>query len=200
MNKENNFIIQKINRRNEHKFTEKRNPYKKYQKAKWKWTDIFCEIDLLKSEGSFKIIKTTAKKYNINYGTLKNKYNKYSNDNEYNNFNEENRGINNKSFTDQEEYEIFLFLKENFIDKHKVLCNDIIKIYAKNKFNELYPTNKFNASDGWCNMFKKRWNLTTVKISISKVATKVYTEDEINIFFKKCKDSLIKVTPNFFST
>ena len=47
MNKENNFIIQKINRRNEHKFTEKRNLYKKYQKAKWKWTDIFFEIDLL---------------------------------------------------------------------------------------------------------------------------------------------------------
>ncbi len=23
------------------KFTEKRNPYKKYQKAKWEWSDIF---------------------------------------------------------------------------------------------------------------------------------------------------------------
>jgi hypothetical protein len=31
------------------KFTEKRNPYKKYQKAKWKWTDIFLEIESLKN-------------------------------------------------------------------------------------------------------------------------------------------------------
>ena len=35
----------------------------------------------------------------------------------------------------------------------------------------------FNASNGWCNMFKKRWNLSTVKISISKVATTTYTEE-----------------------
>jgi hypothetical protein len=48
-------------------------------------------------------------------------------------------------------------------------------------------------------MFKKRWNLSTVKISISKVASITYTEDEINVFLNKCKDTLVKVGENFFS-
>ena len=40
----------KIVRIRESKFSEKKDPYKKYQKAKWKWTDIFSEIDLLKND------------------------------------------------------------------------------------------------------------------------------------------------------
>lgn len=31
-----------------YKFTEKRNPYKKYNCAKWNWLDIFLEIESLK--------------------------------------------------------------------------------------------------------------------------------------------------------
>ena len=80
------------------------------------------------------------------------------------------------------------------------MCNDIIKIHANDKFKKLYPDKKFNASNGWCNMFKKRWNLSTVKISISKVASTIYTEDEIKVFLNKCKDTLIRVGTNFFST
>lgn len=188
----------KIKKIKEQKFTEKKNPYKKYQKAKWKWTDIFLEIEFLKNNESPKAIKTIAEKYNINYGTLRNKYNKYKNDDEYNNFDEENRGTKNKTFTNKEEREIFLFLKENFIDKHRVLCNDIIKIHAQEKFKELHPNEKFNASDGWCDMFKKRMNLSTVKISISKIATTTYTEDEIKVFLNKYKDTMVKVGVNFF--
>ena len=30
-----------IKRSKNPKFTEKRNPYKKYQKAKWEWIDVF---------------------------------------------------------------------------------------------------------------------------------------------------------------
>ena len=181
-----------------YKFTEKRNPYKKYFYAKWNWTDIFLEIELLK-DLDYKIIKTISEKYNINYGTLKNKYNKYINNKNNFDIDNDNRGKQNKIFSDTEENEIFLFLKNNFIDKNKILCNDIIKIHANDKFKKLYPEKKFNASDGWCNMFKKRWNLSTVKISISKIATKTYTENEINLFLNDCKDSLIKVGENFFS-
>lgn len=47
-------------------------------------------------------------------------------------------------------------------------------------------------------MFKKRWKLSTVKISISKIATKIYTNDEINLFLKNCKESLLEVGENFF--
>jgi len=46
---------------------------------------------------------------------------------------------------------------------------------------------------------QKRWKLSTVKISISKIATKTYTDDEINLFLKDCKDSLLEVGENFFS-
>ena len=41
-------LCKKIKRIREPKFTEKRNPYKKYQNANWTWTDIFTEIDELK--------------------------------------------------------------------------------------------------------------------------------------------------------
>lgn len=198
MSKNADFGKQKIKRYRESKFTEKRNPYKKYQKAKWNWMDIFLEIDSLKNKES-KVIVTVAQKYNINYGTLRNKYNKYKNDINYVDINIENRGGANKSFTDEDENEIFLFVKNNFIDKHRVVCNDIIKIHAIDKFKILYPNEIFNASDGWCTEFKKRWNLSTVKTSISKISTTIYTEQEIDIFLKKCNDSLIKVGASFFS-
>ncbi len=180
------------------KFTEKRNPYKKYlNQTKWTWEEIFLEIDFLKNNNT-KAIINTAQKYNINYGTLRNKYNKFKNDSNYKNINNENRGIN-KYFTKIEENEIFSFIKNNFIDKNRVVCNDIIKIHALEKFKKTYPNIKFNASDGWCTDFKKRWNLSTVKISTSKIATFEYTNDEIELFLKKCNNLLIEVGPNFFS-
>jgi hypothetical protein len=199
MNTKDNLRSQKIKRLKDTKFTELRNPYKKYNKAKWNWTEIFIEIESLKDDNSSKILTSTAKKYNINYSTLRNKYNKFKKSKCYN-VDEENRGGKNKSFTENEEQEIFLFLKENFIDKNKVLCNDIIKIHAQEKFKKLHPEDKFNASIGWCNMFKKRWKLSTVKISISKIATTTYTDDEIKVFLNKCKNTLIKVGAKFFST
>ena len=135
MNTNNQLSSKTIKILRESKFTEKRNPYKKYNKTKWNWTDIFDEIDLLKNDTS-KISKITSKKYGINYKTLKNKYSYYKNNQDLI-FNGEKRGGFNKSFNEKEEKEIFLFLKENFIDKNKVLCNDIIKIHAIDKFKEL---------------------------------------------------------------
>lgn len=185
-----------IKRNGKVKFTEKRMPYKKYQKANWEWIDIFLEIECLKNEPN--IFASISKKYNINYSTLKNKYYKFKNDTTYNDFDNENRGIE-KFFSEKDEREIYLFLKTNFIDKNKFLCNEIIKIHAINKFKELHKNQNFNASNGWCSMFKKRWNLSTVRIKTSKIATKIYTKDEINLFLKDCKDSLFKVGQNFFS-
>lgn len=197
MNKNDNLIIPlKLKRLRETKFTEKKNPYKKYNKAGWNWIDIFLEIESLKEQP--KIIKLISTKYNINYGTLKNKYSKFKNSEEFINIDDENRGID-KIFTEQQEREIFLFLKNNFIDKHKVLCNDIIKLHAQNKLKNIPLLKNFNASDGWCNDFKKRWNLSTVKISISKIASVTYTKEEINEFLNKCKNTVVKVGQNFFS-
>ena len=69
---------EKINWVKDVKFTEKRAPYKKYSKASWNWSEIFCEIEALKESHS-KIFKIISEKYNINYGTLKNKYYKFKN-------------------------------------------------------------------------------------------------------------------------
>ena len=180
-------INKNIKRQRESKFTAKRSPYKKYQKAAWIWTDIFDEIELLKETIKKGFITTISKKYGIKYQTLLNKYNNYKN-NIIINVNDENRGGLKKIFKDTEEYEIFLFLKNNFMDKNKMLCNEIIKLHALDKCKLLYPNKKFTASDGWCDIFKLKWNLSTVKCSISKIATKIYTNDEINIFLKKCRD------------
>ena len=101
-----------------YKFTEKRNPYKKYYYTKWNWTDIFLEIENLKNT-DHKVLKTISKKYNINYGTLKNKYNKYKNNTT--NINNENNTTNTTNTTtnripdkkpyDLNELKIIIFLR-----------------------------------------------------------------------------------------
>ena len=197
MNKNEHLRSKIIKKLREPRFTEKRTPYKKYNKAKWNWMTIFKEIETSKKNKIPKIIKITAMKYNINYQTLKNKYDCYKN-NKILSLYKENRGGLNKIFSEDEERNIFLFIKDNFIDKHRVVCNDIIKIYAKQKFEELHSDKNFNASDGWCNMFKKRWNLSTVKTSISKITSVIYTQEEINSFLEKCENMLVKVGPDFF--
>jgi len=190
-----NICSKKIKILRKPKFTKKKHPYKKYQNADWKWEDILLELVSIKDKPKF--FKTISEKYGINIKTLRNKFYQYEKNN-LKNINKENRGGSNKSFNETEEKEIFLFLKENFIDKNKILCNDIIKIYASEKFKSIYPDKNFNASNGWCNIFKKRWNLSTVKITISKIASATYTEDEINIFLNKCKETLTRVGTNFF--
>jgi len=42
------------------KFTEKRNPYKKYNYAKWDWIDIFLEIETTKDSDN-KVFKPFQK-------------------------------------------------------------------------------------------------------------------------------------------
>ncbi len=160
-----------IQRHRESKFTAKRSPYKKYQKACWIWTNVFDEIDLLRETINTGFIKTISDKYGIKYKTLLNKYNNYKNNNIIN-VNNENRGENKQIFKDTEEYEIYIFLKDNFMDKNKMLCNEIIKLHALDKCKLLYPDKKFTASDGWCDIFKLKWKLSTVKCSISKNCNK----------------------------
>ena len=128
-------LCKKIKRIREPKITEKRNPYKKYQNANQTWTDIFTEIDELKYKIDKGFIKIIANKYGIKYQTLKNKYNKNKNKNDdsVNSVNSENRGGIKRIFNEQEEYEIFLFLKDNFMDKNRMLCNEIIKLHAIDK-------------------------------------------------------------------
>ena len=103
----------KISRNRKNKFTEKRNPYKKYLNAKWKWTDIFNEITNICHLKNF--IKITAEKYNINYITLKHKYNNYKKDN-INNINNENRGGSKRIINIEQEKSLYQYIKINYID------------------------------------------------------------------------------------
>jgi hypothetical protein len=162
------------------KFTKIRDPYKTYLTANWKWSDIFSEIDDLKHTDN-KFLRTISNKYAIKYTTLKNKYNLHCRNNDLS-FNTENRGGSNKIFSDVEDKELYDHIKLNYIDKDAPLTNDIIKEIALNKFNKKKSNNTFNMSDGWCNMFKKRWNLGTQKVKFSKKATKIPTKEEINNF------------------
>ncbi len=179
------------------KFTQKRRPYKKYNLAKWKWDDIFLEINKLSLTMSQGYIKNVSEKYGILYKTLCNKYNKYVTNKIVNN--NDNRGGNNKIFTQLEEQCIFDTLKSKFIDKEIAVCNEDIKVIALEKYKKIHDSDIFTASNGWCNGFKKRWNLITVKVKISKVATKVHSEDDLKLFIENCKDQYKLVGAFFFS-
>ena len=215
-----NIISKKVKIFREQKFTKVRNPYKRYNKADFIWKEVFDEIDLLKTKNDNNFLKITSEKYGIKYKTLKNKYCNYKNGlyiNEYDKNiekyfdgeeiriknkiikqNKEHRGGNNKILSDDDEKNIFLFLKLNFIDRHKMLCDEIIKLYAIKKCKELYPNKEFTASNGWCYIFKKKWNLSTVRCTVSKVATKIYTDEEITLFFTECSNALKEVGSDFF--
>ena len=179
----------KIKRLREYKFTEKRNPYKKYLNAKWNWTDIFIEI-----ETSNETMKTISKKYNINYVTLRQKYSLFKN-NKIDNVNNENRGGSNKKISEREEKELYDYIKENYIDTESVLNNNIIKEIVKEKFKN----NDVDVSKWWITNFKKRWNLSTQKVKPSKVATFLPEEKDINLFLEECDEHKKITKTKFFS-
>ena len=130
-------LPKKVKRNRESKFTEKRNPYKKYLNAKWKWIDIFNEIDNKKLS-----IKDIAKKYNINYITLRQKHSYYKS-NKIENINNENRGGSKRKLDEKQEEQIYSYIKKNYIDTEEILNNNIIKEIVKEQFKE----NKIEVSE-----------------------------------------------------
>lgn len=178
----------KIKRIRENKFTEKRNPYKKYLNAKWKWSDIMNEIDDAKLT-----IKNIAKKYNINYVTLRQKYSYYKN-NKIKNINDENRGGNRKKIDEKHENELYQYVEKNYIAPEGILNNNIIKEIVKEKFKE----DQIEVSEWWVTNFKKRWHLSTQKVKPSKIAVNLPTKDEQKIFLDECSEYRSKIKANFF--
>jgi hypothetical protein len=69
------------------------------------------------------------------------------------------------------------------------------------KFKSINNNNniQFNASDGWCTFFKKRWNLSTQRVKISRIATKLPTSIELTKFIEKCNKYMKEVPKKFFS-
>jgi len=180
---ENQKLPKYVKRKRNKKYTKNRKPYKTYQAAKWNWSDIFIEIDELKNTSNT-YLKDITEKYGIIYTTLAHKYAIHCKNINENNLmiDEENRGGSNKIFTYDEENELYMKIKNKFIKKNKPLNNHIIKKLALNKFKEKVNGTKFTASNGWCNMFKKRWNLSTQKLKSSKIATNLPSDKDIKIF------------------
>lgn len=93
------------------------------------------------------------------------------------------------------------YLKNNFIDKNEMLCNQMIKLHAIEKHKSLNDNKKnFKASSGWCSDFKNKFYLSTVKCSIFKKSTTNYSDVELNVFKKLCdvKHELVG-SENFFN-
>jgi len=192
-----NFKPKNIKRFRQKKFTEKRKPYKTYNNANWNWNDIFIEINELKINKIRNFIQIVSNKYGIIYSTLKNKFYDF-----YNKKNiikgKDNRGGSNKIFNYNQELEIIKFLKVNFIDKNEMLCDQMIKIYASNFFKSLQNKKIFNASSGWCSYFKNRFYLSTVKCSIFKKSTTIYTDKQLNEFNDLCIEKHKLVGSDYF--
>ena len=171
------------------KFTPKRQPYKTYINANWSWVDVFNNIDSLKLNKVSNFFIIISKKFGIVLSTLKNKYYDFKN-NKIKIDNKEHRGTSNKVFTIKQEQNMYTYFVDNFINKNEMLCDEIIKLYAVDVFKSINANNInkkiFNASSGWCYDFKNKFNLSTVKCSIFKKSTTVYSNIELNLFKKLC--------------
>jgi hypothetical protein len=177
----NNILPKNIKRKRTKKFTKKRQPYKTYLQANWVWTDIFLELDHLKSVNDT-FLKDTSLKYGIVYSTLSKKYNKHCRsritDKTVNN---ENRGGSNKIFTQSDEKKLYDLIVNDYIKKELPLNDSIIKEIALKMTNN----DKFKASDGWCNMFKKNWNLSSQTVKPVRIATNIPNNEDVIDFLDK---------------
>ena len=57
----------------------------------------------------------------------------------------------------------------------------------------------FKASNGWCNDFKKRWNLTSVTPTISRKSSTLHNSKTICEFVNNCNKLCKEVGKSFFS-
>ncbi len=162
-----------------------RNNYKSYNNMPWKWLTIFRAIERLKKNGHKSYIKPIADKYNIKNTTLRTKYQQWLNDDKPNEFIiKDNRGINNRLFTIEEERELYEYIKEVFIDSNLFIDDECIQIMAKKKWDLLYNECKdaFLASNCWVYEFKKRWRLSTRIANPSRIATNI-DANKLNKFY-----------------
>jgi transposase len=185
-----------------YRYPSKRNNYKKYQYADWDWNDVLVEINETREIIEKGYMKYISNKYNINYNTLKQKYEKWNKDG--NITISENRGGHNRLLTENQEKDLYDYITNVFIDCNLVFNNEHLKLlvkmklllieyeYDKNKeeyknksIHELIKSSDINISDKWVINFKKRWRLSSLKTKYSRKAAK-YDENEVVAFLTKC--------------
>jgi hypothetical protein len=171
------------------RYPQVRNNYRKYKNAKWNWEDILKETEILKNENTINYLKIIAEKYNIPYGTLKDKFTKYNKKSlDIIQFHNENRGGYNKIFSENEEKNLYEYIKTVFIDCNLTFNNEHLRLLAiqyyhllKKEINKDYVEDvKFTISNGWVNDYKKRWKLSSLKTKLNKKSTKIEPKELID--------------------
>lgn len=110
----------------------------------------------------------------------------------------DNRGKNNKIFTDENEKSLYDYVVAVFINCDLYFDDTCLQITAKKLWNTLNPTNKdyFKASKGWIYYYKKRWNLSTRRASYCRISIKNNILQS-NIFIEKCAEIKNKINKQF---
>jgi hypothetical protein len=184
----------KVKHKAKNVFTKKRRPYKKYDISEWNWKDVLDEALILK-ESEKNYIEIISNKYGIVHKTLRNNICKFI---KYGTYPTNSKGIHNNMFTEKEENELANDIKLNYIDKQKPFDNDNLKLLAMQKWEEKNSDHKhFNASNGWCSTFKRKWGLSSVKPNKKRISDGA-DENTISQFKKDCIEAYKRVGPDFF--
>lgn len=174
-------------------YPTKRNNYRRYENSKWKWENVFNDIEILKSQNGNQYMKKISTKYNIPYSTLKMKYSNWKNENKCPN--DDDRGGHNRIFSEDEEKNLYNYIVNIFIECNLVFNNDHLKFLTiqfyhalqKEKDQNYKADDNFTISDGWVCEYKQRWRLSSLKSKLSRRGTKINPE-ELNGFLIECKN------------
>ena len=114
----------------------------------------------------------------------------------------DNRGGSNKAFTQDEEKELAIYIKVNFIDKRLPFDNEDLKLLAIERWIKKHPEepDAFKCSKGWTVDFKKKWGFNSVKPR--KSHTGIITEEikqEEKEYLEVVLREFLRVGSNFFS-
>ena len=175
----------KLNKASRINYPMNRHNYRNYKCALWSWLSVFRSIEKLKRKGEKSYIQIVSKKYNIPTRTLKFKYREWVENGKLNEIIiKDERGIKNRSFTEEQERELYEYIKDVFINSNLFIDDECIQIMAKKKWDMIYPECKdgFLASNGWVYEFKKRWQLSTRTGSLSRIAVNI-DNDKLDDFY-----------------
>lgn len=173
----------KIKQKRKVKYPSKRTNYRRYINAVWEWKDVFIEIDNLISNNVYNYLAIISDKYNIPKDTLFKKYKLWKLHGDTINYNSENRGGNNKCFTENEEKDLYDYFVNVFIKGNLILTNEHIQLLATQKYISLHKdtvdVNCFIFSDAWVTQFKHRWKLASLKVKINRIAVNCDEKDVV---------------------
>lgn len=198
----NTIVPKKIKYHRKDKYPAVRDNYRKYKNANWNWVDVLNETQLAKNQHTANYLKVISDKYNIKYGTLRNKFYKWEND--HNVILTENRGGHNKIFTENEERNLYDYIINVFVGCNLTFNNEHLKLLAaqyfhqskKEKDNSYVEDPNFMLSDKWVCHFKKKWKLSSLRTKLSKKSTKINPKELID-FIGSCARINKAIEPKF---